>query len=155
MGFQPPRKTYVLDFEGTELDGLEVKARSAPLGMMLELGGLADGFQGVPDVEDVEAMPEAEQVKMVRGSMDALRSIVELYAQVLVSWNYEDPDGEQVPATVAGMLTLDPGHMMMIIQAWRQAVVAVPPASAPTSSAGALSEVPPLPMAPLSESQAS
>lgn len=155
MGFQPPRKTYILDFEGTELDGLEVKARSAPLGMMLELGKLADGFGSTPDVEEIAGLSEQEQISMVRGSMDSLRSIVELYAQVLVSWNYEDEHGQAVPATVEGMLTLDPPHMMMIIQAWRQAVVAVPPASSPTSSAGALSEVPPLPMAPLSTGLAS
>lgn len=155
MGFKPPRKIYTLDFEGTELHGLEVRACAASVGMMLELGSMVEGFDGVPDVEDVEAMPESQQAGLVRNSMSSLRAIVEMYVTVLRSWNYEDEAGAPVPATVEGMLTLDPSHLMMIIKAWQQAVVAVPPASSPTSNDGALSEVLRLPMEPLSESQAS
>jgi hypothetical protein len=155
MGFTPPRKVYVLDFADTELDGLEVRAKSAPLGMMLQLGASADSFNGVPDVGEMAELDEARQLALVKGSMTQLRAIVDMYAGVLVGWNLTDDDGQPVPATADGLLTLDPPHLMMIIRAWQQAVAAVPPASAPTSNAGAPSEVPPLPMAALSTSLAS
>lgn len=155
MGFTPPRKVYVLDFAETELDGLEMRARSAPLGMMLQLGASADHFEGVPSPEAMAALPDAEKLRLVKGSMGKLHELVDMYSQVLVSWNYEDENGQPVPATAAGLLTLDPPHLMLIIRAWQAAVAAVPPGSAPTSNAGGPSEVPPLPMAVTSPSLAS
>lgn len=155
MGFTPPRKVYLLDFADTELDGLEVRAKSAPLSMMLQLGASADSFNNVPDVADVAEMDAARQLALVSGSMGQIRAVVDMYAQVLVGWNLTDDDGAPVPATVDGLLTLDPPHLMMIIRAWQQAVSAVPPASSPTSNVGAPSEVPPLPMEVSSVSLAS
>jgi hypothetical protein len=146
VGFQLPRVTYTLDFTDTELDGLEVKARSAPLGMMLRLGSMVD---------EIGAAPQTEDAEMVRGAMGKLQSLIEMYATVLASWNLEDEDGAPVPASVDGMLTLDPRHLMMIIKAWQQAVTAAPDPLSEPSSNGAPSEALSLPMEPLSASLAS
>ena len=42
MSFQRKRKVYVLDFADTDLDGLTVRARTAPLGTAMQLGSLGD-----------------------------------------------------------------------------------------------------------------
>lgn len=156
MGFTPKRKIYVLDFEGDdELDGLEVRAIAAPIGMVLELGAAVDDVQDTPDPETAAALPPAAKTAMVKRSMAQLQTVIDMYARVLVSWNYVDERGEEVPATAEGMLTLDPAHLMKIIRAWQQAAAQVPvPLSGPSSSGGP-SLVASLPMETSSASLAS
>lgn len=155
-GFRLPRKVYVLDFEGTELEGIEVKAKSAPLGVLLQLGGMVDGFEGVPDAEAMAELSEAEQAGHAKGSMDALASIIDTFATIVTDWNVQDDDtGEFIAPDKAGLRTLDPPHLMLIIRAWMAAVSEVPAPLSEPSSSGKQLEALPLPMAPLSASQAS
>lgn len=150
--FTPKRRIYVLHFEGDdELEGLIVRARSAPIGMMLELGEMVEEVRELPLGEDAgEAQGEA-----VGASLAVLRKVIDLYAKVLVSWNYHDDNGQPVPATAEGMATLDPAHLMRIIRAWQQVVAEAPAGLGNASSGGERSAALPLPMEPLSPSLAS
>jgi hypothetical protein len=155
MGFKPPRRVYLLDFTDTDLDGLEVYARGMSVGALLDTGEGLDAIANMPDPAELEKLPQAEQARRAAPLMRRSTALYEVFAQHLVSWNYEDEHGQPVPATLDGLRTLDQAHAQAIIRAWREAVAAVPPASSPTSNAGAPSEVPPLPMAVSSVSLAS
>lgn len=138
MGFTPKRTTFVLDFEGTELDGLTVRARHATLGTFMHLGELA-----------VRANEEdgADQLEAMQAQLD-------LFDEVLVGWDLLDEDGNGVPANAAGLKTLEPGHAKLIINAWRTAMSQVTGPLVEPSSSGSPSEALSLPMEPLSPSQA-
>jgi len=140
MGYSPPRRIYELDFEGTELDGLTVKARGASLGRFLSLGQLAD---------------RAGQAETASDEMAAITEMLDLFDEVLIEWDLDDEAGERVPATSAGMLTLDPAHVMLIVGAWQRAVAAVPAPLQVASTAGSPSLAGSMPMEPLSPSLAS
>ncbi len=139
-GFQPPRKTYVLDFEGTDLDGLTVKARGASLGQFLALGQLAE---------------DADQAEGAAGESAAISAMLALFDELLVEWNLDDENGVRIPATAEGMATLDPSQVMAIIGAWQRAVAAVPVPLKDASTGGSPSVVRSMPMEPLSPSLAS
>lgn len=156
MGFQAPRRVYTLDFADTELDGLTVKTTSAPIDMLLRMGSLVDAVGGAPDPEALAALPQDEQVKAVAGFMGTIESLVKSYAGVLISWDLEDAAGQPVPATEAGLRTLDPAHLMLIIRAWQQAVAEVPaPLDGASTGGSPLEALSTLPMEPLSQSLAS
>lgn len=151
-GFTPKRRVYVLHFEGDEeLEGLIVRARSAPIGMMLQLGEMVGQIRDLP----LGGAQGDLDVAAVSASLGVMRTIIDLYAQVLISWNYQDEHGTPVPATAEGMATLDPAHLMRIIRAWQTVVAEAPADLGNGSSGGGLSAAPPLPMEPLSPSLAS
>ena len=64
-----------------------------------------------------------------------LQARYELLAERLISWNLTEEDGTDIPATMAGMGTLDPGFVNKISGAWIRAVsgVAAPLESGSTS----------------------
>ncbi len=148
-GFEPPTREYTLDFTGTELDGLEVTARSAPIGMVLELGSMVDAMVELPDLTELDGQAPAEQVRRVGKSMTVLSKIITMYSGVLLRWNYT-LRGEAQPATEAGMRTLDPAHVMMIVKAWQAAVTMVPAELGKELSSGETSPELSIPMEPLS-----
>ncbi|MFG2269142.1 hypothetical protein ACGFNY_05130 [Streptomyces chartreusis] len=124
MGFRPPRKTYTLDFTGTDYDGLEVKVRGFTVGEELEL-------------DDAEFSGDL---------------LVKTIASRLISWNVEDEKGEPVPATFEGICTQETAMVLAILDALRRAnsgVSAPLPNGSPT---GGPTPVVSIPMAPLSES---
>ncbi len=155
MGFTPKRKVYVLDFEGTDLDGLEVRAYSTTVGRMLDMGAAMSDAGSAPELDDMESMPVEEIKTVVTRYMDSLRGVIEQFAEVLVSWNYEAVPGVATPATIDGLRTLDPGHLKMIISAWQRVVADVPAPLAEPSSGGTPSLEGSLPMEALSSSLAS
>lgn len=155
MGFTPKRKVYVLDFEGTDLDGLTARTRSASIGTMLDIGNAIDGAGDVPTVEVLAGLPEREQLSKIAEFMKKIGDAVDQFAAVLVSWDLEDEHGHPVPAGVGGLLTLEPGELMLLIGAWRKAVADVPAPLPETSSGGTPSLEGSLPMDPLSPSLAS
>lgn len=131
MGFKLPSTTILIDFpDGHELHGVEVRTRSVPLGTYLELSKLAR----VADAGGDEAI-------------GALEALIGQFADVaLKGWNLEDDDGE-VPASAAGLRSLDMRYAMAIITAWLAASGGEVPAPLErTSPAGAPSEVPLPPM---------
>lgn len=145
-------KTYKLVFTEEDMAGLQVRAKSLPLGAFMDLIDLAGRFDEA-DASDLSA----EDAK-------ALRQLFEGFAEALVSWNLEAPvyddDGTvvgstPVPATVEGMYTQDMEFVMAVIKAWMDAVAGVSAPLAPGSPSGAQSLEASMPMAPQSTSPAS
>jgi hypothetical protein len=123
-GYKPKFKTYKLFFADPEMDGLEVTARSIPVGPLLELS-----------VTD----PEQDPYKSVRHFADAL-----------VDWNIEDDDGNPVPANLEGLATLEIDFVLEVVRAWTQALTAVrPPLPEGSPSGGTSAPEVSIPMTPL------
>jgi hypothetical protein len=100
MGYRRPVKAYRLKFEQEDMAGLEVTARSLPLGEFLKVTELAS-----LDKDDPAAAKSAGE-------------LFRLFASSLLEWNLEDGFGDPVPATYAGVLAQDLDFMMAIILAW-------------------------------------
>lgn len=137
MGFQVNRRIYVLDFEGTPLEGLEVKVRGGTLGEVFAARDLMHADPNNPTAEDLNA---------ILGQMEEL-------AGHLVSWNLED-DGVKIPADLEGLKTLELPDVMQIMQAWMKAQVDVPGPLGGSSSSTPPPDLSSIPMEPLVASQA-
>lgn len=139
MGFKPPRSVYRLDFEGTELEGLEMRMRG---------GKLAQAFAATDLVGISETNATKEDVELALGQYQEL-------ADHLISWNYEDDDNRPVPANLDGLKTMEIRHVNMIAAAWQKAQVDVPGPLPSASSPGPLPDLPMIPMGGIPESLAS
>lgn len=125
MGYRPNRVVYNLDFEGTELDGLQVKAASTSVGVLIDMTAMADL------AELGQNLSEAEKAKLGVDAIKAMRGLITEFAKVLRSWNLEDDDGSPVPADEAGLRGLEFPVFMKIVQTWMGAAASV---SAPLPS---------------------
>lgn len=135
-GYKAKRKTILLDFTGTEHEGLEVRTRQPSMDALISLTRLARKID--PAALDPEVVSE----------------MLDRFAPMLVGWNLEDDDGP-VPATRAGLGDQDPDLSSAVVLAWVEGVAGVPAPLARPSTAGSPSEAVPLPMEPLSPSLAS
>lgn len=133
MGYKPKRKTYNLDFTGTDFEGLRVSIRGLNTGQYMDL---------------FAAKTEAE----TGGETNQLLTIM---AGQLISWNVEDDDDMPVPATLDGIKTQDLDFNLAIVNAWTTAMAGVPAPLEPSSTGGGSSLVASIPMEPLSPSLAS
>lgn len=130
MGFTPPTSVYTLDFpEGDELHGLTVEARSVSVGTFLRLARLQDTAS--------------------EGGLEALAAVDELFdafGKALRSWDLQDDDGQDVPATADGLRTLELRHAMAVITAWMGGMSQAPAPLDETSTGGGPSvvELPPM-----------
>ena len=132
MGFREP-STITLAFEpGDELHGLEVRMHGMSIADWLQAAGL-DGSDGD----------------------DAAATMKRFYG-ALVSWNLDDPiTGEPVP--VADAPNRDSRMIRRLNNVWIEALQGVHKADPlpDSSTSGENSPAPAIPMAPLSENQAS
>lgn len=135
-GFTPPRTVYRLDFEGTELEGLEVRMRG---------GKLATVFDTVQLIGVTEENATASDAKL------ALAQYKEM-ADHLIDWNVTDENGRAVPATLKGLKSQETRHVNMIAAAWQRAQVDVP---GPLPRNSSPSPTPDLPMIPMESIPAS
>lgn len=133
MGYVRKPKIYKLTWaDDTEYAGLEVRARGAQLGTLLELMTLATQ---VRDTRDAES------------GVEVVKSLLTGFAAVLVSWNLEEPvdeddlDGEArpVPATLDGLKSQDLPLVMTVIEEWIEAVSGTPGDLGKGSSSGGTS----------------
>lgn len=139
MGYTPRRHVYLLQFEGEEFEGLEVRMRAAKLGMMFDARSLASVDLTNPSLDDVDAT--LEQMEILAGH--------------IVSWNIEDEDGTPVPANLEGLKQQEIPLVGQIFAAWQQAMGDV---TGPLSNSSSSSRPPDslsLPMEPLAGSLAS
>lgn len=104
-GFKRKRKTYKLDFAGTEYDGLEVRVSGLTTGEYLELVSLSG--------------PTEEGDREVEG-------MIRMFQRHLISWNLEDEDGTPVPTTYEAVADNDFTMNSTIVNAWTLALVSVP-----------------------------
>jgi hypothetical protein len=131
VGFREP-STITLTFEeGDEYHGLEARIRSMSIAEWLAASGL-DGGDG-----------------------DNAAATMQRFYKALVSWNLEDEHGQPIPVTDAP--NRDARLIRRLNNTWIDALTGVHKADPlpDTSNSGETSPAPPIPMAPLSQSQAS
>lgn len=140
MGFVRNR-VYKIVFEAADMDGLEVRAKSVPLGQVLKLTKLAG--------RDLRALDQETQV-------ETIDEMLQMFAAALVSWNVEDehPDGTRtpVPANFEGLKSQDFDFVMEIVLAWMDALMGVSGPLGKRSPSGDRSLEESLPMETLSPS---
>lgn len=155
-GYRREKPVYLLRFEDAQFDGLEVTAKSLPLGEFFTLQRLQE-----------QAGADA----------DAAEQVVRKLADVLVAWNLEDDDGQAVPCEYAvctvsgkpgnpgqpcshhqngaddvpaceytGLVAQDLPFVLAITRAWMEAVASVPNSSGGNSNDGGTSLEQSLPM---------
>jgi hypothetical protein len=136
-GYTPKRRTFRLVFEDEEFDGLIVRAKSVPIGGLLDALGLA-------------ALGDLDPAKMRPEDLAKLEALFETFAAALLEWNVRDTEtGEPVPANLDGVRSQDSDFILSVIKAWYQGVVGISGPLGRNSSGGPPSGQPPLPMAPL------
>lgn len=126
MGFEVKRTTARLIFDDPEMAGAEVVCRGVPLGTYFELAKLQDVGTD--------------------GGLQLMQTFAE---KVLDEWNLQE-EGVAIPATFDGLMSLEPGMAMAIIDAWIRSVVTVKAPLAEPSTDGDLSAAASIPMVPLS-----
>lgn len=140
MGFEALRRTYRLEFEGSdEFDGLIVKCRPPTVGEALEHLDLA--WLSDDEISDEDRLQR-------------LHGLYKVFASRLVSWNVEI-DGEPVPATLDGLKSLSNDFGLRIVRSWLFETSAVPRPLDAGSPSGDRSLEASIPMESLSESLAS
>ena len=102
-GFEPPGSGAKLDFSDTAYAGLEVTMDAVSLGDLLDIQDVAETGTGA-----------------------AAREMVTRFAKCLESWNVTR-NGEPVPATLEGVLSLDAVFIGAIVKAWTQGTAEAPP----------------------------
>lgn len=130
MGYRRSPKAYRLKFEDPELAGLEVTARSLPLGEFLKVSEMATASS------TAESMKSADQ-------------LFRAFSSSLIEWNLENDFGDPVPATYEGVLSQELDFMMTVVMAWVSAMSDVDsplPQGSPNGVPSALA--PSLPMEP-------
>jgi hypothetical protein len=112
MGYKKKVKTFELSFKGdAEYDGLELTMKGLSIGKYLKIAELADTADSDKTAD--------------------LRPMLSSFADALVSWNMEDEDELEVPASLEGIESLDIEFVMTLISKWLTSVAGV---SAPLGS---------------------
>lgn len=111
--FKLPKKTARLVFDG-DYQGLEVTVRlNVPIRTYLAIQDMSD--------------------------KNKLLDILQEFARIaLVGWNVLDEKDEPVPATVEGLLSIEPGMVTRIVAEWSAAVVKPPAPLAEPSADGSM-----------------
>lgn len=138
MGFVVERTVYKLVFEDPAYAGLEVSAYELSTGELWEFMARENTGKG--------GGPEAAAAR---------RRVVEIFADALVSWNAEDKDGNPIPMTADGVLSLGHRFNVRVMDAWTDALVGISAPLPQTSSDGQPSLEASIPMDVPSESLAS
>lgn len=134
-GYRRPAKVYRLKFADEDMAGLEVMARSLPLGEFLKVSELAGA------VDDAQGMASSAG------------QLFRVFAGSLMEWNLENDFGDPVPADLDGVLSQDLDFIMKIVMAWVSAMSDVDTPLPNGSSNGATSALEhSIPMAPRSSS---
>lgn len=115
MGYTPKPKQYALKFRDAEFEGLEVIMGSMTVGEWEEMMA--------PAPDDRQERAKANDANLL------------LFADRLISWNLET-GGKPVPATLAGLKSLDRPFMTDLMTAWQLALLGVDPTSGSGSSDG-------------------
>ncbi|HET9889643.1 MAG TPA: hypothetical protein VFQ42_04005 [Mycobacterium sp.] len=121
-GFRRKPNLFTLEFGDGEWAGMRVSFRPMRYRVIFEGGLTMDWAAGGATRDEF---------------LDGLRRTSEAAASVLESWNLLDDDGEPVPATLEGLLSLDQDHGLKIVLAWAFRAIGVSaPLGAPSSSGG-------------------
>lgn len=135
MGYKRAKKVYNLVFADPDMEGLEVKAHSMPLGDLLSMADTIDNI-ATATIEDIDRL-------------------LATFASVLVSWNLEDDDDRPIPATLDGLKSQDQEFVFGIVMSYINAVSRVADPLPQPSPGGEPSLAASIPMETSSESLAS
>lgn len=135
MGYRREPKIYKLVFADPDMEGLIVRAKSTSVRQFLEIQAMADAT-------------EADGAK-------GMKTLFAAFAGVLVSWNLEDENGQELPTTAETLLDQEFGFVMQIVMAWIEAIADVGEKLGKASTPGSPLLEASLPMEPLSISLAS
>lgn len=129
MGFVRQRTVLVLDFEGTELDGLTVRAERCSIADYIAIGNAID-------------RPASTLEEFGRDAAE----LQELVIPRLIEWDLEEPDGTPIPLTADYIVGQDRHFQLALYTAYRYANVVVPrPLEKPSDSGGpSPAELPPM-----------
>lgn len=122
-GFEAPGTGVLLDFAGTEFDGLEVTVDSVSLGTLTDI---------------MESYSEATEGAETAQGMAALVKLATQFAGCLESWNLEKR-GKPVPADYEGFLSLDHQFALKLIGMWISRTTAASPELGKDLSSGGTS----------------
>lgn len=142
MGFDVSKthKSYVLEFDDPDYEGLEIRMRGLTLNELFEFDRLEEACAATPT--DIAATEKAVRLRN------------ELFAHKVIDWNLEE-GGVAAPFTAEWLGTQDPGFVGRMLMAWRNAVAGVSSPLDGSSTSGNLSLVEQIPMETLSHNQAS
>lgn len=126
MGYRKPAKVYKIEYaEGHELAGLVVRVRGVSLGQFMRLSELVE-------LDEAETSKQIEQVT----------ELCENFATAIVSWNLEDEDGNEVPATLEGVKSQEFDFVFQLIMRWMGAMGEISAPLPVSSDSGEISQVP-------------
>lgn len=125
MGYRSSRDIYKLVWpEGHDLHGLEIRARSCPIGEMFELNRLSQKLTGgAPD-------------------MDSFGRVLDIFAKAIVRWNLEDVNGNDVAPGRAGLDELSTAELLAVVTVWAQTITQVSTPLARRSTPNGIQEIP-------------
>ncbi len=133
MGFK--RKTYKLKWpEGHDLHGLEIRLA----GMNME------------ELQTLASMKEAAQEAQQSKDISQITPLFDLFADKLISWNYEEDDGTPIAATAEEVRKLDITVFIPAVLGWTDAVASVASPLKKSSSSGEVPQGVSIPMEVLS-----
>ena len=105
MGYKRTPTLYVLDFIGTEDEGLVVKMTNLSVGKLLEM----DKWQAASS----------------SGNEEGTLKLLKEFTDHLFFWNLEDDKGKEVPATLKGVYTQDLDFILMLINKWLETIFGI------------------------------
>lgn len=122
MGYRARRHVYVLDFTGDPFyEGLEVRLRPPTVGESLQ--HLDTSWIGDASLSDAERLGRQ-------------RTLFEVLAGRLDGWNLEDDNGDPVPVTLDGLMSIDTDLGYRIARSWLFETSSVPAPLVSDSPAG-------------------
>ena len=158
MGYRR-NKEYVLAFEDDDLAGLEIRARGASVQLLtrgLALADVARNMTGAPTPAERQALNE---LLMIFGgcpsacSLDHADNLGQHYKSRMISWNFEDDNGEPLAPTAENFLDQDMDVTFAVVMAWIEEVGGTPGPLEMNSNDGGPSEAVSIPMEELSAGQ--
>lgn len=125
MGYTRKQRTFVLEFDDEEYEGLEIEMKSLPLGDFIKVSKLMDE-EGKSDgqVEDM----------------------IKMFQKSIIRWNMQEEDGTPIPVTHEGLMTCDLSFILAAINGWVQGISSVSKSLGKDSNSGGTSPMPQLPM---------
>lgn len=126
--YKVKRTVFKLVFSDPEHEGMEVRVRAMSMG------------ERIRAAFDLAWTPDDEPTVQV----EKQRELHEMFAEHLVGWNLTEEDEVEtsIPATLDGLLSLEPSFIGMLIGTWQVGRSAVPaPLDSESPSGGQLSEV--------------
>lgn len=98
------RKLKIFDMAFEEFPDLEIKARSVPVGKLLEILKLADS------------------IKAGQAGQETVNELFGWFADRIVSWTYLDEDGSPLPPTLETLLSDDFDFVIKLVMGWVNAL---------------------------------